>query len=146
MYLSIEDFGKNHILTLKGRMSHRVELGKDPKGNLIRIENALNGITERLKSTETRLETLENQMADAKAELGKPFEREEELQQKSARLNELNIELNMDEHGGKEDMLTDDSTVSKSERPSVLEKLKAAKERIDNPVARKPTKRLEESL
>ena len=146
MYLSVEDFGKNHILTLKGKMSHRVELGKDPRGNLIRIENALNAIPERLKSTETRLETLENQMADAKAELGKPFEREEELQQKSARLNELNIELNMDEHGGKEDMLPDDSAVPKSERPSVLEKLKAAKERIDNPVARKPTKRLEESL
>ena len=146
MYLSVEDFGKNHILTLKGKMSHRVELGKDPRGNLIRIENALNAIPERLKSTETRLETLENQMADAKAELGKPFEREEELQHKSARQNELNIELNMDEHGGKEDMLTDDSAVAKSERPSVLEKLKAAKERIDNPVARKPTKRLEESL
>lgn len=146
MYLSIEDFGKNHILTLKGKMSHRVELGKDPKGNLIRIENALNAIPERLQSTETRLETFKNQMADAKAELGKPFEREEELQHKSARLNELNIELNMDEHGGKEDMLMDDSAVAKSERPSVLEKLKAAKERIDNPVARKPTKRLEETL
>ena len=146
MYLSVEDFGKNHILTLKGKMSHRVELGKDPRGNLIRIENALNAIPERLKSTETRLETLENQMADAKAELGKPFEREEELQHKSARLNELNIELNMDEHGGKEDMLTDDSAVSKSKRPSVLEKLKSAKEKTDNPVARKPTKRLEESL
>ena len=146
MYLSIEDFGKNHILTLKGKMSHRVELGKDPKGNLIRIENALNAIPEKLQSTETRLETFENQMADAKAELGKPFEREEELQHKSARLNELNIELNMDEHGGKEDMLMDDSAVAKSERPSVLEKLKAAKERIDNPVARKPTKRLEETL
>ena len=74
------------------------------------------------------------------------FEREEELQHKSARLNELNIELNMDEHGGKEDMLTDDSAVSKSKRPSVLEKLKSAKEKTDNPVARKPTKRLEESL
>ena len=131
MYLSIEDFGKNHILTLKGKMSHRVELGKDPKGNLIRIENALNGIPERLQSTETRLETLENQMADAKAELGKPFEREEELQQKSARLNELNIELNMDEHGGKEDMVPDDSAVSKSERPSVLNRLKEAKEKVE---------------
>ena len=146
MYLSIEDFGKNHILTLKGRMSHRVELGKDPKGNLIRIENALNGITERLKSTETRLETLENQMADAKAELGKPFEREEELQQKSARLNELNIELNMDEHGGKEDMLPDESASAKSERPSVLSKLKEAKEKIDKFAVTKQTRRLEETL
>ena len=139
IYLSIEDFGKNHILT-------RVELGKDPKGNLIRIENALNGIPERLQSTETRLETLENQMADAKAELGKPFEREEELQQKSARLNELNIELNMDEHGGKEDMLPDESASAKSERPSVLNKLKEAKEKIDKSAVTKQTKRLEETL
>ncbi len=146
MYLSIEDFGKNHILTLKGRMSHRVELGKDPKGNLIRIENALNGITERLKSTETRLETLENQMADAKAELGKPFEREEELQQKSARLNELNIELNMDEHGGKEDMLPDESASAKSERPSVLNKLKEAKKLVEKPLFDKKMKCIEESL
>ncbi len=146
MYLSVEDFGKNHILTLKGKMSHRVELGKDPRGNLIRIENALNAIPERLKSTETRLETLENQMADAKAELGKPFEREEELQQKSARLNELNIELNMDEHGGKEDMLPDESASAKSERPSVLNKLKEAKEKIDKSAVTKQTRRLEETL
>ena len=145
MYLSVEDFGKNNILTLKGKMSHRVELGKDPRGNLIRIENALNGIPERLKSAETRLETLENQMADAKAELGKPFEREAELQQKSARLAELNIALNMDGHSD-ETVIAEPDEKPKAERPSVLGRLQAAKEKIDRTAALKPLKKLEERL
>ena len=145
MFLSLEDFGKKHILTLKGKMSHRVELGKDPKGNLIRIENALNGIPERLKSAEVRLETLQQQMADAKMQVGKPFEHEEELQQKSARLAELNIALNMDGHG-EETVLAEPDEKPKAERPSVLGKLQAAKEKIASASPQKPLKRLEETL
>ena len=146
MFLSLEDFGKKHILTLKGKMSHRVELGKDPKGNLIRIENALNGIPERLKSAEVRLETLQQQMADAKIQVGKPFEHEAELQQKSARLAELNIALNMDGHG-EETVLAEPDEKPKAERPSVLGKLQAAKEKIAGASPpQKPIKRLEETL
>ncbi|MBQ9720242.1 MAG: helicase, partial [Oscillospiraceae bacterium] len=118
--LSVENFGKNYILTMKGQMQHRVELGKDPKGNFIRMDNALAGIADRLLATNTSLENLRKQMADAKAELGKPFPQEEELRQKSARLDMLNIQLNIDggaEHG--------EEQIAKAERPSVLGKLNA---------------------
>ena len=145
MSLTVEDFGKKHILTLKGKMSHRVELGNDPKGNLIRIENALNGIPERLQTAEAELANIYTQVETAKAELGKPFPREEEFQQKSARLNELNIELNMDNHDSPETVI-DDGDVAKSERPSVLEKLKEAKASITEPTAEHKPKDKNKSL
>ena len=145
MSLTVEDFGKKHILTLKGKMSHRVELGNDPKGNLIRIENALNGIPERLQTAEAELANIYTQVETAKAELGKPFPREAEFQQKSARLNELNIELNMDNHDSPETVI-DDGAVAKSERPSVLGKLKEAKASIPEPTAEHKPKDKNKSL
>ena len=73
MYLSLEDFGKEYVLTLKGKMTHRVTLGKDPRGNLVRIENAFNNIEKRLETVKERLDALYVQVENAKAELGKPF-------------------------------------------------------------------------
>ena len=64
------------ILTLKGQMSHRVELGKDARGNLTRIDNVLNAIPARLNSQKVYLENLYAQMEAAKTELGKPFPQE----------------------------------------------------------------------
>ena len=90
MSLTVELFGKYFILTLKGRMSHRVELGKDARGNLVRIDNALAQMPERYKTVQDRLENVQAQLATAKAELGKPFPQEDELRTKSARLAELN--------------------------------------------------------
>lgn len=58
MSLTLEDFGKQYVLTLKGKMSHRVELGKDPKGNLIRIDNALAGMETRLAHVQEKLDSL----------------------------------------------------------------------------------------
>lgn len=83
-------------LTLKGAMSHQVELGSDPRGNITRIDNALAGISRRMQNVENKLNDLNQQMTTAKAELGKPFPQEEELKTKSARLAELDAKLNLD--------------------------------------------------
>ena len=133
MSLTLEDFGKQYVLTLKGKMSHRVELGKDPRGNLIRIDNALAGMETRLARVQEKLDSLYAQMETAKAELGKPFPQEQELKEKSARLAQLNIELNIDDRTPMEAMaeIADSepdvhpAVSAKSERPSVLAKLHA---------------------
>ena len=121
MSLTVENFGKDFILTLKGRMSHRVELGKDARGNLVRIDNAIAQMPERYKTVQGRLENVQAQLATAKAELGKPFPQEAELKEKSARLAELNAELNIDDRTPMEQAA--ENVVAK--RPSVLGKLKA---------------------
>ena len=121
MSLTVENIGKDFILTLKGRMSHRVELGKDARGNLVRIDNALAQMPERYKTVQGRLENVQAQLATAKAELGKPFPQEAELKEKSARLAELNAELNIDDRTPMEQAA--ENVVAK--RPSVLGKLKA---------------------
>ena len=133
MSLTLEDFGKQYVLTLKGKMSHRVELGKDPRGNLIRIDNALAGMETRFARVQEKLDSLYTQMETAKAELGKPFPQEQELKEKSARLAQLNIELNIDDRTPMEAMaeIADSelevrpAVSAKSERPSVLAKLHA---------------------
>ena len=127
MSLTVEDFGRDFILTLKGKMNHRVTLGKDARGNLTRIDNALNAMPDRLQNVRNTLDALTAQMETAKAELGKPFPQEDELRTKSARLAELNAELNIDERTPMEQMAEDAPAVqsAKAERPSVLAKLKA---------------------
>lgn len=135
MFLTLEDFGKEYVLTLKGKMTHKVTLGKDARGNLTRIDNALNGIEKRLETAKERLESLYSQVENAKAELGKPFPQEEELRVKSARLAELNAELNIDDRTPMEQAIDENSdkseettepikeNIAKSERPSLLAKL-----------------------
>ena len=127
MSLTVEDFGRDFILTLKGKMNHRVTLGKDARGNLTRIDNILNAMPDRLQNVRNTLDALTAQMETAKAELGKPFPQEDELRTKSARLAELNAELNIDDRTPMEQMAEDAPAVqsAKAERPSVLAKLKA---------------------
>lgn len=127
MSLTVEGFGRDFILTLKGRMNHRVTLGKDARGNLTRIDNVLSAMPDRLQNVRNTLDALTAQMETAKAELGKAFPQEEELRTKSARLAELNAELNIDERTPMEQMAEDAPAVqsAKAERPSVLAKLKA---------------------
>ncbi len=120
MSLTLEIFGKT-FLTLKGQMTHRVELGSDARGNLVRIENALDKMPERLRSVQEQLENLYNQQAAAKAEVGKPFPQEQELAAKTARLIELDMELNLDGKGQPQP----EQAIAKSARPSVLDRLKA---------------------
>ena len=103
-------------------MSLTVEnFGKDARGNLVRIDNALAQMPERYKTVQGRLENVQTQLATAKAELGKPFPQEAELKEKSARLAELNAELNIDDRTPMEQAA--ENVVAK--RPSVLGKLKA---------------------
>ena len=127
MSLTVEDFGRDFVLILKGKMNHRVTLGKDARGNLTRIDNALNAMLDRLQNVRNTLDALTAQMETAKAELGKPFPQEDELRTKSARLAELNAELNIDDRTPMEQMAEDAPAVqsAKAERPSVLAKLKA---------------------
>ena len=93
--LSIKFTGFIHELKLKGAVAYQVELGTDVKGNLIRIDNALEKLPERLEDYETTLANLFQQQEAAKAEIGKPFQYEDDLRSKSARLAELDSELNI---------------------------------------------------
>ena len=127
MSLTLEDFGRDYILTLRGQMSHRVELGKDARGNLTRIDNVLNGMENRMKNVQDKLENLYSQVETAKAELGKPFPQEEELRIKSARLAELDIELNIDNKAPSE-QLDEDTPVTAKEKPSILGKIRSFSE------------------
>ena len=120
MYLSFDSFDKEYSVTLKGAMSHKAVLGKDVRGNLTRIDNALSQMPERLKSVQGQLDNLYQQMEAAKQEIGKPFAHETDLTQKSARLAALDAELNMD--GGRPPV---QEQTAKRERPSVLDGLSA---------------------
>ena len=125
MFLTLEDFGRDYVLTLKGQMTHRVTLGKDARGNLTRIDNVLNAMPDRLQNVRNTLDATTAQMEAAKAELGKPFPQEEELRVKSARLAQLNAELNIDDRTPMEQLADDAAISAKAERPSVLARLKA---------------------
>ena len=111
--VSLEAFGK-HVLTLKGALEHHVELGEDARGNVTRIENAMPMIGGKLDTFRARLSDLERQVENARKELEKPFPQEDELREKSARLVELNAELDMENN----------SEPPEAEKPSVLAKLK----------------------
>ena len=116
----IAAFGE-YALTLKGGMTHTIELGADPRGNLIRIENALDRIPDRLKAVQAQLENYIQQQAAAQEELGKPFPQEQELKEKTARLVELDMELNLD---GRFDTQPE-QVMEKAPRESVLDKLRS---------------------
>jgi N12 class adenine-specific DNA methylase/adenine-specific DNA methylase len=111
--VSLEAFGK-HVLTLKGTLEHHVELGADARGNVTRIENALTALDKKLGALNTRLSDLQRQVENAREELEKPFPQEDELREKSARLVELNAELDMENNAEPQE----------AEKPSVLKKLK----------------------
>lgn len=93
--LSARFTGFVHKLSLKGAVSYNVELGTDARGNLTRLDNALNKLPERLADYETTLANLLQQQEAAKSEINKPFQYEEELRMKSVRLAELDAELNI---------------------------------------------------
>ena len=114
--VALEHFGK-HVLTLSGAAEHHVELGADARGNIQRIENALTGLDRQLEKSRGHLEDLECQVENAREELKKPFPQEAELREKSARLIELNAELDMENS-------TLPEPVTEDERPSVLAKLR----------------------
>ena len=122
MTAELTAFGQ-YTLRLCGEMTHSIDLGSDPRGNLVRIENVLEKIPERMRATQAQLENFIQQQEAAKAEVGKPFPQEQELRDKTARLVELDMELNLDGHDQAQP-IQESEDVAKSARPSVLDKLK----------------------
>ena len=95
--LRFDTFHKEHQALLKGKLKYPVSLGSDPHGNIVRLDNALSSFADRITAAENELDTLKQQQAAAQVEVAKPFPQEEELAQKSARLAELNAQLDVDE-------------------------------------------------
>ncbi len=130
MRIQFDSWSKEFILSVKHESVSKVHLGADALGNITRINNLLESYPEKLAEAEQRLETVQEQLANAKEEVGKPFPKEEELNQKLERLSELNALLNMDE---REDTEVEQSeSKEKEERPargSIHEKLQIYKEK-----------------
>ena len=120
MYAVFDSFHQEYEVSLRGEMTHKATLGADPRGNLIRIDNALGQMQTRLDAVHAQLDNLYQQQTAAKSEVGKPFPFEEELKVKTARLVQLDMELNMD--GRKRPPAQRE--IAKSGRPSILENLR----------------------
>lgn len=123
MELCFNAFSKEFEVILKGTLSHKVTLGEDARGNLIRMDNALYGLSGRLERVQNELMNLENQQNAAREELQKPFPQERELAEKSARLAELDAALNMDDSHPEAEHISDEQELVR--RPSVLADLKS---------------------
>ena len=121
--LCFNAFSKEFEVILKGALSYKVTLGEDARGNLIRMDNALSGLSGRLERVQNELMNLENQQNAAREELQKPFPQEQELAEKSARLAELDAALNMDDSHSEADSISEEK--EEGRRPSVLADLKA---------------------
>ena len=132
--LRFDTFRSEYQAILKGQRRYPVALGTDPLGNIIRLDNSLNNFPERINSAENELATLHQQQAAAQIEVEKPFPQEEELTEKSARLAELNAQLDVDEksHDPEQD---EEEQENVSRRPSVLA---ALEEKSDKPEPVKP--------
>ena len=94
--LSFDTFEKEYKVKIKGELGYSVSLGTDTFGNITRLDNALEGLVKRLEMNEQELENVKTQFETAKVDVEKPFNQEEELKTKTARLNELNALLNVD--------------------------------------------------
>ena len=97
MEIYYDTVNTHYCLNLCGKTKHKVNLGEDALGNLTRIENELARITDKLEAAKTRRTEILSQIENAKEELAKPFDFEDELKEKTERLNALNIELNLDQ-------------------------------------------------
>ena len=116
--LRFDTFRSEYQAILKGQRRYPVALGTDPLGNIIRLDNSLNNFPERINSAENELATLHQQQAAARIEVERPFPQEEELAEKSARLAELNAQLDVDEKHHEPEM--EETPDEESARPSVL--------------------------
>ena len=125
-------FAQTFKLTIKRQSSYTIELGSDPAGNIQRILNALASIEKTLPQVERRLETLQQQLAEAKEEVQRPFSQEAELNEKSARLAELNALLDMDEKGD-DAALGMDEEVTESEIPAPKREIERSADSVKRP-------------
>ncbi len=128
--LRFDTYRSEYQALLKGQRKYTVPLGTDPLGNIIRLDNSLNNFPERITSAENELATLHQQQAAAQIEVEKPFPQEEELAEKSARLAELNAQLDVDEksHEPEQD---EEEQENVSRRPSVLAALDEKKDEAE---------------
>ena len=108
MSVTFDSFSSKFTIALKGQLSHEVEIGADPLGNLQRLSNALDAMTGKMADVEQKLANVEHQLETAKVEVTKPFPQEAELSEKLERLAELNALLNMDEKGDSAMVMDDD--------------------------------------
>ena len=142
MRIQFDSWSKEFILSVKHESVAKVRLGADALGNITRINNLLESYPEKLAEAEQRLETVQEQLANAKEEVGKPFPKEEELNQKLERLSELNALLNMDEREDAETEVSESD--EKEERPtrgSIHEKLQIYKEKSQRESGKETRKR-----
>ncbi len=133
--VTFDSFNNKFVMNVKGTMSHPMEVGTDPLGNITRINNALEAMPAQLEEAQTKLSNVEHQLETAKAEVDKPFPQEAELSEKLERLAELNALLNMDEKG--DDAIGMDDEATEPEKPH--EDVKSVDEKGDE-VADMPVK------
>ena len=131
--LRFDTYRSEYQALLKGQRKYTVPLGTDPLGNIIRLDNSLNNFPERITAAENELDTLHQQQAAAQIEVEKPFPQEKELAEKSARLAELNAQLDVDEKSHEPEQ--DEEEQEDAPRPSVLA---ALEEKSDKPEPLKP--------
>ena len=141
--LRFDTFRNEYQAVLRGATSHFVPLGTDARGNLIRLDNALDNFPDRIARAENQLQTLYQQRDAAQVEVEKPFPKEAELAEKSARLAELDTLLNMESRPEPKQDMSEAELDERSEghRPSVLAGLKAAA--AEKPARDKPQKKEE---
>ena len=132
--LRFDAFRTEYQALLKGQRKYTVPLGTDPLGNIIRLDNSLNNFPERITAAENELATLHQQQAAAQIEVEKPFPQEEELAEKSARLAELNAQLDVDEKSHEPEQ-EEEEQKDAPRRPSVLA---ALEDKSDKPEPVKP--------
>ena len=113
--VTFDSFNNKFVMNVKGAMSHPMEVGTDPLGNITRINNALEAMPSQLEEAQMKLSNVKHQLETAKAEVDKPFPQEAELAEKLERLAELNSLLNMDEKG--DDAIGMDDEAAEPEKP-----------------------------
>ena len=134
--VTFDSFNNKFVMNVKGAMSHPMEVGTDPLGNITRINNALEAMPAQLEETQTKLSNVEHQLETAKAEVNKPFAQEAELSEKLDRLTALNALLNMDEKGNDAIEMDDETETERkladrpAERTSLKGKLSEMKARV----------------
>lgn len=126
--IRFDSFKNEHQIVLRGELSYSVPLGDDPRGNIVRLDNAIGNFADRIADADAALDSLEQQKQAAEVEIAKPFAQEEELQTKSARLAELDALLNMEHQSSRTEPEAEEKPDA---RPSVLAALEEKADKVE---------------
>ena len=126
--IRFDSFKNEHQIVLRGELSYPVPLGDDPRGNIVRLDNAIGNFADRIADADAALDSLEQQKQTAEVEIAKPFAQEEELQTKSARLAELDALLNMEHQSSRTEPEAEEKPDA---RPSVLAALEEKADKVE---------------